>query len=104
MKYTWRLILVLTGLMILVLSAPHDSPWAMKYIKSSFGGSTMINVSFFGGEIAFSASTLWKSLAPTLVSYQLYENLYDIPPMIHCQYIPYLYSLPYGSGTNLIIR
>ena len=63
MKYIWRSILVLTGLLILALSAPHNSPWAMKYIRSSLDESTMININFFGSEMAFSASVLWRSLA-----------------------------------------
>lgn len=64
MKYIWRSVLALTGILILVWSAPHNSPWAMKYIKSNLDcTNTLISVDFWGSEFMFSLSVLWQSTA-----------------------------------------
>ncbi len=61
--YIWHFIFVLTGLLILVLIAPHESPWQMKYIQSSLGDKTVVHVKFLSSEFVFSVSALAKSLA-----------------------------------------
>ena len=63
MKYIWRIILALTGILILALSAPHEAPWSMKYIQSSLADVTLIHLKFAALDITFSVSALAKSLA-----------------------------------------
>ena len=55
-QYVWRLIISLTGIMLLVVSAPHQYPWSMKYIQSSLSDKTLININFYFLKASFSTS------------------------------------------------
>lgn len=73
-KHIWRWILALTGVLMLVLSAPQQTPWNMKYIQSSLADKTLIHLKFSlihaelsSLDLTFSASALAKSLAVLFV-------------------------------------
>ncbi|MBD3185130.1 hypothetical protein GF312_22815 [Candidatus Poribacteria bacterium] len=63
MKYVWRTLFVITGIFLLVLCVPHESPWVMKNVQSSLGGNTVIRFDFLSIAFAFSAKAMYISLA-----------------------------------------
>ncbi len=67
MKFLARLVVVLAGVAILYLSAPHKHPWGMKFIESSLSEDTQIQVRHPKVDLAFSADTLGKSIALLLL-------------------------------------
>jgi len=62
LQYVWRPIMALIGVTLLVISAPHELPWSMKYIQSALSDRTLINVSFHFLKASFSASAFIKSM------------------------------------------
>ena len=76
MRYIWRFIPIITGFLILVLSAPNEitypasetgMAYKMKYIQSALGENMSIQVKFFGSEFTLSASAFLMSLAALCV-------------------------------------
>ena len=80
MRYIWRFILIITGFLILALSAPSEityparetgMAYKMKYIQSALGQNMLIQVKFFRSEITLSASAFLTSLAALFVGMML---------------------------------
>ena len=76
MRYIWRFILIITGFLILVLSAPNEitypasetgMAYQMKYIQSALGENTSIEVKFFRSEFTLSTGAFLMSLAALFV-------------------------------------
>ena len=72
MRYIWRFILIITGFLILALSAPNEityparetgMAYKMKYIQSALGENMLIQVKFFRSEFTLSAGAFLMSLA-----------------------------------------
>jgi len=66
LQYVWRPILALSGIVLLIISAPHEQPWSMRYIQSALSDKTLIKVSFSFLTVSFSASAFLKSVSGVL--------------------------------------
>ncbi|MDQ1328823.1 MAG: hypothetical protein QG641_2109, partial [Candidatus Poribacteria bacterium] len=66
LQYVWRPILALSGIILLIISAPHEQPWSMKHVQSALSDRTLINVSYSFLKASFSASAFGKSILGVL--------------------------------------
>lgn len=76
LQIVWRLLIALIGIAIIILSAFHEAPWAMKYIQSSLSDKTLINIRSHSLKASLSASSYFKSLSGLLAGLLLVNPMF----------------------------